>query len=172
MRNRFEDVRMGHKILTSAVDGIKSHFKTSYGLTVKLLETKSIEECRALIERGFGAYLLQKRVLKKERNEKVEIEMYRTILQKYTLKGARDYLKIARRLEKERRNEEFLIQKMIETDAELVQAIADYMPLGIGHIEPYLDLSPSYSIRNYPLNPLLMNPLSTQPEINHPFTVI
>lgn len=134
MRNRFEDVRMGHKILTSAVDGIKSHFKTSYGLTVKLLETKSIEECRALIERGFGAYLLQKRVLKKERNEKVEIEMYRTILQKYTLKGARDYLKIARRLEKERRNEEFLIQKMIETDAELVQAIADYMPLGIGHI--------------------------------------
>jgi len=36
MRNRFEDVRMGHKILTSAVDGIKSHFKTSYGLTVKV----------------------------------------------------------------------------------------------------------------------------------------
>ena len=36
LRNRFEDVRMGHKILTSAVDGIKSHFKTSYGLTVKV----------------------------------------------------------------------------------------------------------------------------------------
>ena len=101
---------------------------------MKLLETKTIEECRALIERGFGAYLLQKRVLKKERNEKVEIETYRTILQKYTLKGARDFLKIARRLEKERRNEEFLIQKMIETDNELVQAIADYMPLGIGNI--------------------------------------
>jgi len=96
------------------------------------LETKTIEECRALIERGFGSYLLQKRVQKKERSEKVEIEMYRQILQKYTLKGARDFLKIARRLEKERRNEEFLVQKMVETDNELVLAIADYMPLGIG----------------------------------------
>ena len=47
------------------VDGIKSHFKTSYGLAVKLLETRSIEECRALIERGFGAYVLQKRVRRK-----------------------------------------------------------------------------------------------------------
>jgi len=36
MRNRFEDVRMGHKILTSAVDVIKSHFKTSYGWTLKV----------------------------------------------------------------------------------------------------------------------------------------
>jgi superfamily II RNA helicase len=65
LRNRFEDVRMGHKILTSAVDGIKSHFKTSYGLTVKLLQTKTLDECRALIERGFGTYLLQQRVQKK-----------------------------------------------------------------------------------------------------------
>ena len=65
LRNRFEDVKMGHKILTSPIDGIKSHFKTSYGLTVKLLETKTLEECRALIERGFGAYLLQKKVQKK-----------------------------------------------------------------------------------------------------------
>ena len=58
-------MKMGHKILTSPIDGIKSHFKTSYGLTVKLLETKTLEECRALIERGFGAYLLQKKVQKK-----------------------------------------------------------------------------------------------------------
>ena len=49
--------------------------------------------------------------------------MYRTTLQKYTLKGARDFLKVARRLEKERRNEEFLIQKMTETDNDLVQVL-------------------------------------------------
>lgn len=34
LRNKFEDATMGHKILTSSVDGIRSHFKTSYGLTV------------------------------------------------------------------------------------------------------------------------------------------
>ena len=44
----------------------------------------------------------------------------------------RDYLKIVRRLDKERKSEEFLLQKMDDTDAELVLAIADYMPLGIG----------------------------------------
>jgi superfamily II RNA helicase len=46
MRNRFEEVNIGHKIITSNIDGIKSHFKTSYGLTVKLLQTKSIDECK------------------------------------------------------------------------------------------------------------------------------
>ena len=53
MRSRFEDARMGHKILTSNIDGIKSHFRTSYSLTVKLLEQKTIDECKQLIERGF-----------------------------------------------------------------------------------------------------------------------
>ena len=133
MRNRFEDVGVGHRILTSAIDGIKSHFKTSYGLTVTLLETKSIDECRALIERGFGAYLLQQRVQRKVGgDEKEDVELFRAALQKFTLKGARDYLKVARRLEKELRNNEFLLDKMAETDSDLVQAIADYMPLGVG----------------------------------------
>jgi superfamily II RNA helicase len=133
MRNRFEDAKVGHKILVSPIDGIKSHFKTSYGLTVKLLETKNIDECRALIERGFGAYLLQQKLVKQEKNDiKEEIELYRSVLQKYSLKTARDYLKTARRLEKERRNDEFLMEKMVETDNDLVMAIADYMPLGIG----------------------------------------
>ena len=133
LRNRFEDVRVSHKILTSAIDGIKSHFKSSYSLTVTLLETKSMEECRALIEKGFGSYLLlQKRSTQKLKAENNYIDLYREVLQKYTLKVCRDYLKIVRRLEKERNSEEFLLQKMADTDAELVLAIADYMPLGIG----------------------------------------
>jgi superfamily II RNA helicase len=65
MRNRFEDSRMGHKILTSPIDDIKSHFKASYSLTIKLLETRSIDECKALIERGFGSFLLQQRMIRK-----------------------------------------------------------------------------------------------------------
>ena len=65
MRNRFEDAKMGHKILTSPVDGIKSHFKTSYSLTVTLLETRTMQECKALIERGFSSYLMQQRIQKK-----------------------------------------------------------------------------------------------------------
>ena len=67
MRNRFEDVRVGHKILVAPVDGIRSHFRTSYSLAVKLLETRTLDECRQLVERGFGAYLMQKRREKKEK---------------------------------------------------------------------------------------------------------
>lgn len=133
MRNRFEDSKLSHKILTNEIDGIRSHFKTSYSLLVKLLETKTVEECRALIERGFGAYQMHNRIAKKEEKRLAaddNIEEYRTILQKYTLGVAREYLKISRRLEKEERSEQFLIQQMKDTEMELVNAITDYMPLG------------------------------------------
>ena len=59
-------------------------------------------------------------VIIRENAQNEEVEVYREILNRYTLKGARDFLKIARRLEKERRNDEFLTQKMIETDSDLV----------------------------------------------------
>ena len=122
-----------------------------------------------MIERGFGSYILQKKIMKKENDMKAEVsslislsllllslliiiiiiimqvEIYRSLLQKYTLKGARDYLKLARRLEKEKRysrhynhyyyyyyyyyydyyyyviiiNYEFLVEKMRETDNDL-----------------------------------------------------
>lgn len=65
MRNRFEDPTMSHRILTSSIDGVKSHFRTSYSLTAKLLERKSLPDCKALIERGFGAYTLQQRLEKR-----------------------------------------------------------------------------------------------------------
>ena len=132
MRNRFEDSRMGHKILVSPVDGIKSHFKTSYSLTVKLLETRNVEECQILIEKGFGAYLLQQKEKKRSNSIKGDADIYREIFHKYSLKGARDYLKLARRLEKEKRNGEYLEMKLEETGSDLVNAIADYMPMGIG----------------------------------------
>eukprot|EP01041_Mallomonas_annulata_P017305 gene17305-35709_t len=135
MRSRFEDVKLGHKILTSPVDGIRSHFKTSYGLTVKLLETRTVEDCKRLIERGFGSYLLTQKITSKEVEEVLEIseeDLFRTVLQKYGLKDARDFVKTARRLEKEKSTLEYLFQKIRETDEDLIQAIADYMPLGMG----------------------------------------
>jgi superfamily II RNA helicase len=133
MRSKFEDAKVGHKILTSNIDGIRSNFKISYGLAVKLLETKTLKECRDLLERGFGSYLLQMRNLNKNSdNELVSLDDYRLTLRKYTLQGARDYLKLKRRLEKEVRSMEFQLEKMTESDEDLVLAIADYMPLGIG----------------------------------------
>lgn len=53
--------------------------------------------------------------------EQEVIESYRATLKKYSLQGARDYLKLMRRLDKEERNQEFLLQKMVDTDNDLVQ---------------------------------------------------
>eukprot|EP01038_Epipyxis_sp_PR26KG_P007528 gene7528-10254_t len=138
MKNRFENVGMGHRILTSPIDGIKSHFRTSYGLAVKLLQTRSLAECKELIEKGFGSYLLQKKLkMRKESSssdsiQSSEEQSFRDILLKYTMKGTRDFLKLSRRLEKEQKNLEFLTSKLRNTESDLVQAITDYMPLGIG----------------------------------------
>ena len=132
MRSRFEDAKMGHKILTSKIDGIRSNFKISYSLAVKLLETKTMEECKALIERGFGSYLLQLKSQNKAEESVNMIEGYRQTLQNYTFQGAREYLKLKRRLEKEVRNLQFQQERLNESDEDLVMAIADYMPLGIG----------------------------------------
>lgn len=53
------------------------------------------------------------------------------MLQKYSLKGAREFAKFARRLDKERRSYEFLATDTANSERELVQSVIEYMPLGI-----------------------------------------
>ena len=60
MRNRFDPPSEAHRILTAPIDGISSQFKASYAFVIKLLSTKSLPDCRALIERGFGTFIAQK----------------------------------------------------------------------------------------------------------------
>ena len=60
-------------------------------------------------------------VLIRETEGKKDIDVYRDTLRKYSLKVAREYYKLIRRYEKEKRNEEFLIEKLIETESDLVQ---------------------------------------------------
>jgi hypothetical protein len=61
-------------------------------------------------------------------------DKHRDILKLYTLKGAREFYKLHARIDKESRALDFLINKMIESENDLVQAIADYMPMGTGLI--------------------------------------
>lgn len=64
MKNKYDPVRAAHGILVSKLDGIASHFRASYSLTVNLLNTKTHSECKDLIGKGFGSYLMQKKSLK------------------------------------------------------------------------------------------------------------
>eukprot|EP01042_Synura_sphagnicola_P008466 gene8466-10852_t len=55
MRSKVKGMSLRHDILTSPVDDIRSHVTISYGLLVRLWETRSVAECRLLVKRGFGA---------------------------------------------------------------------------------------------------------------------
>lgn len=138
MRNRFEDASMSHRILTATLDGVKSHFRTSYALTTKLLQRKSLPECRALIERGFGAYLMQQRIEKKASaggttdaaHEDEDIERHREVLQRYGLKEARDYIRLVRKIDRETTVLQDLLLDVDEQERELVDSLVDFMPMG------------------------------------------
>ena len=55
------------------------------------------------------------------KESKSTINEYRAVLQKHTLSSAREYLKLQRRVQKERRNYDFLLSKMKESEDDLVQ---------------------------------------------------
>eukprot|EP01039_Chlorochromonas_danica_P009289 gene9289-10254_t len=129
VKNRFDAVQTTHRILTSPIDSVKSHFRASYSLTVKLLTTRSLSACKELIERGFGSYLLQKKIAKKEKKMEAGSH-HREIVNKFGFASCRKFVKLQGRLEKEQRTLDFLVQQIVESEQDLVSAIVDYMPMG------------------------------------------
>ena len=57
MRSRTEDALDAFELLTSPVDSIRSHFRSSYAMVVNILRIKNLESCKVLVERSFGNYL-------------------------------------------------------------------------------------------------------------------
>lgn len=57
MRSRHEDALDGYDLITSPVDSIASHFRSSYAMVVNMLRTRDLDSCRLLVDRSFGNYL-------------------------------------------------------------------------------------------------------------------
>ncbi len=55
-------VYSAHNILVSPMDPIRSHFKSTYGLAVKLVEAKEMRDCQNLVEKSFGSFVVQERI--------------------------------------------------------------------------------------------------------------
>ena len=56
-QTQFEGAREASHLATAAADPLVSQFTPSYGMVLNLLQTHSLEETQALIERSFGQYL-------------------------------------------------------------------------------------------------------------------
>lgn len=57
VQNRFQGVKEAAHIATAQADPLVSQFTPSYGMVLNLLQTHSLQEAQALVERSFGRYL-------------------------------------------------------------------------------------------------------------------
>lgn len=60
MQSPYEGPIEAYRTVTSKVDALRSHFTPSYGMVINLLQTRSLEDARSLVERSFGAFLRRK----------------------------------------------------------------------------------------------------------------
>jgi superfamily II RNA helicase len=61
MQSPYEGPLEAFKTVTSSVDKLHSHFTPSYGMVLNLLQTRSLEDAKSLVERSFGSFLWKKR---------------------------------------------------------------------------------------------------------------
>jgi DSHCT (NUC185) domain len=60
MQSPYEGPIEAFRAVTSEVDALQSHFTPSYGMVLNLLQSRSIEDARSLVDRSFGAFLRRK----------------------------------------------------------------------------------------------------------------
>lgn len=60
MQSPYEGPIEAFRAVTSDVDALRSHFTPSYSMVLNLLQTRSIDDARSLVDRSFGAFLRRK----------------------------------------------------------------------------------------------------------------
>nr|MCU0552243.1 DEAD/DEAH box helicase [Leptolyngbya sp. Prado105] len=106
MQTPFEGAKEAAYLATSGADPLVSQFTPSYGMVLNLLQTHSIEEVKALIERSFGQYLstLYLRPQQQELERcKLELKQLETLVSEVDWKLLAQYEKLQSRLKEEKR---------------------------------------------------------------------
>ncbi|MBW4440481.1 MAG: DEAD/DEAH box helicase [Plectolyngbya sp. WJT66-NPBG17] len=102
----FEGAKEAAYLATSGADPLVSQFTPSYGMVLNLLQTHSIEQVKALIERSFGQYL-STLYLKPQQQElercKLELKQLESIVSEVDWKLLGQYEKLQERLKEEKR---------------------------------------------------------------------
>lgn len=116
----FEGAKEAAYLATSGADPLVSQFTPSYGMVLNLLQTHTIEEVRALIERSFGQYL-STLYLKPQQQElercKLELKQLESIVSEVDWKLLAQYEKLQERLKEEKR-----LLKTLQSQADEMQA--------------------------------------------------
>lgn len=115
----FEGSKEAAYLATSGADPLVSQFTPSYGMVLNLLQTHTIEEAKALIERSFGQYLstLYLRPQQQELERcKLELRQLQSIVSEVDWKLLAQYEKLQERLKEEKR-----LLKTLQSQADEMQ---------------------------------------------------
>ena len=127
VQSRFEGAREAGYLATSTADPLVSQFTPSYGMVLNLLQTHSLDEARALIERSFGQYLSSLRWRpQQEEIDHLEIELGHQQAQLDTIDAETlsSYEKLQGRLKEARRLLKILQEQALEIQSnDLVKAL-------------------------------------------------
>jgi superfamily II RNA helicase len=128
LQTPYEGLREAGYLATSPADPLVSQFTPSYGMVLNLLQTHSLDQAKALIERSFGQYLANLS-LEPKRQQLTELETdidrIQQILQEFDISQLAEYDKL-----KERQREEKRLLKILTAQAEEAyqRDMATYLP--------------------------------------------
>ena len=140
MRSRFEDAKEAHQMVLQPMEGIQSHFKSSYGMAANMLRKYNQSEAREIIERSFGTYLLsQQEVADQESELGVEAavrnasELIRDMersLDGRDVAEVRAYAKLTQRIAADERIERYLVAQRKEQEVAVMESLLPFARVG------------------------------------------
>ncbi len=102
----FEGAKEASYLATTGADPLVSQFAPSYGMVLNLLQTHTIDEAKALVERSFGQYL-STLYLRPQQQEiarcRAELEQQRSLVASVDWKLLNQYEKLQERFKEEKR---------------------------------------------------------------------
>ncbi len=133
VQTRFEGAKEAAFLATVGPDPLVSQFTPSYGMVLNLLQTHTLNEAKALIEKSFGQYLAMLQLdPQKDAIASVERELtdLQTKLANIDLAELNIYQKLRQRLKEEQRLLKILQQQAQETRAQELALIMAHAPIG------------------------------------------
>lgn len=129
----FEGAKEAGYLALAKPDPLVSQFTPSYGMVLNLLQTHSLEETRALVERSFGQYLSTLHLTPQQQainDVEHNIGLIREQLETIDEAQIAEYAKLRERLREERRLLKILDQQAIETWAGDLQTVVNFAVAG------------------------------------------
>jgi superfamily II RNA helicase len=116
LQSAFEGANEAAYLATMGADPLVSQFTPSYGMVLNLLQTRTLEESRALIEKSFGQYISMQQLAPQQQaiaDLEQEIDSLERKAATVDLVAIQQYSKLKGRLKEEQR-----LLKLLETQAE------------------------------------------------------